>query len=103
MLFPNPKVAKRLTTYGNTEWWGYLRGEYGGGAWTVSRLRSGNRTDLVGYNNCEAVGVEFIRLGGLTGLFETGVAFERNLRYKSMSPAKYYPNTTVFLHAGLAY
>ena len=37
ILFPNPKVAKRLTTWGNTEWWLYGRGEYGGGVWTIRR------------------------------------------------------------------
>jgi len=110
ILFPNPKISRRLTTWGNTEWWGYARGEYGGGQWTVNRF-AGNvpagfaNPDLVGYNDLRfAVGLEFIRLGGLTGLFEAGVAFERELRYRSQfPPTVFYPNTTMFLRAGLAY
>ena len=35
ILFPNPKIARRLSTIGNTEWWLYARGEYGGGSWTI--------------------------------------------------------------------
>jgi hypothetical protein len=109
ILFPDPKVARRLTTWGNTEWWGYARGEYGGGAWTVNRLAANvplgfANPDLVGYNDLRvALGLEFIQLGGLTGLFEGGVAFERELRYRSRSPAVFYVNTTMFLRAGLVY
>ncbi len=104
ILFPDPKISTRLTTIGNTEWWAYARGEYGGGAWTVNRVAPGISPDLVGYNDLRfAVGVEFIRLNGLTGLFEVGVAFERELRYHSESPTVFYPNTTAFLRAGLAY
>ena len=37
ILFPNPKIAKRLTTWGNTEWWLYVSGDYGGGKWAIKR------------------------------------------------------------------
>ena len=30
-LFPNPKVGRRLTTWGTTDWWIYASGDYGGG------------------------------------------------------------------------
>jgi hypothetical protein len=104
ILFPNPKLSTRLTTWGNTEWWGYARGEYGGGAWTVTRVDPGLSPDLVGYNDLRfSVGLEFIRLGGLKGLFEAGVSFDRELRYRSHLPTVFYPNTTMFLRGGLAY
>ena len=43
ILFPDPKIARRLTTIGNTEWWLYARGEYGGGSWTVTPTRRPGR------------------------------------------------------------
>ena len=43
-LFPNPKLARRLTTIGTADWWYYARGEYGGGAWTVTRTSGANPT-----------------------------------------------------------
>ncbi len=102
ILFPNPKLARRLADYGNTQWWWYLRGEYGGGNWTVRR--TSGIIDEVDYNDIRAaVGVEFIRLNGLTGLFEVGVTFEREVVYKSMLPPTFNPNSTVFLRSGLTY
>jgi hypothetical protein len=109
VLFPNPKVTKRLTTVGCTEWWGYLSGDLGGGAWTVTRAAVADpavagSVDFVDYDDLRAaLGVEFMRSGGLHGFFETGVAFERQLRYRSLLPEVFRPNTTVFLHAGLGY
>jgi hypothetical protein len=113
ILFPNPKVTKRLTTSGCTEWWGYLRGELGGGAWTVRRADLGlppadqpaaGTIDFVDYDDLRAaLGVEFLRIGGLHGFFEAGVSFERQLRYSSLLPEVFRPNPTVFLHAGLGY
>lgn len=112
ILFPNPKIATRLTNFGSTEWWLYARGEYGGGAWTVDRsgtdpalIQSYALRDSVDYNDLRcSVGLEFVRPGGLTGLFEVGMAFEREIRFKSEVPvAIFYPDATVFLRAGLAY
>ena len=37
ILFPNPKISKRLRDFGTTEVWGYVAGEYGGGSWNVKR------------------------------------------------------------------
>ena len=34
ILFPNPKITRRIATYGITDWWIYARGEYGGDDWT---------------------------------------------------------------------
>lgn len=114
VLFPNPKIATRLANYGSTEWWAYARGEYGGGAWTVGRTGvdpnpvpvddSYSVRDDVDYNDLRvSLGVEFIRPGGLTGLFEVGLAFDREIRYKTPAPAIFYPDAAVFLRAGLAY
>jgi len=109
ILFPDPKIAKRLAVYLNTEWWAYARGEYGGDSWTVKRAAVAppvvaGRIDQVDYNDLRfAVGVEFLRQSGLSGMFEVGLAFERELRYASGLPRAFYLNSTVFVGAGLAY
>ncbi|MEN6458646.1 MAG: hypothetical protein ABFC63_06915 [Thermoguttaceae bacterium] len=112
ILFPDPKIAKRLTTWGNTEWWLYGRGEYGGGVWTVRRnTEYYNGTDyprysadLVDYDDIRvAVGLEFKTLRQMTGDFEVGLACSRELNYRSGLPSSYYPSNTVFVGAHLSY
>ena len=109
ILFPNPKVARRLLNYGNIEWWGYFSGDYGGGAWHITRASTaapaiaGNYDDF-DYNDIRiAAGLEFKTYRNFSGLFEVGGAFSRELRYRSLLPATYYPTNTVFLRGGLAY
>jgi hypothetical protein len=100
MLFPNPKLAFRLSNVGNTQWWWYTRGEYGGGAWTI--MNGANQISM-DYNDIRvALGLEFEQFSGPSGLFEVGVAFEREL-YDIGPWTKYPLNSTVFLRGGLAY
>jgi hypothetical protein len=100
ILFPNPRIAFRLADYQNTEWWLYGRGEYGGGAWAVTRLDGPDRVD---YNDIRvAVGLEFIR-PRFSGLFEVGGAFEREIIYHSGTPPATYPHPTVFLRGSVAF
>lgn len=103
ILFPNPKIARRLTTYGNTEWWGYARGEYGGGAWLISiPSPAGDDLRSLDYNDMRfSLGLEFTCLNGFTGLFESGIAFERELYHNSRYRVNL--NSTVFVRGGLAY
>ena len=109
ILFPDPKFTHRLTTVGNTEWWGYIRGEYGGGSWTIVRAAEptpgiAGTVDSVDYNDLRfAIGVEYTRQQGLHGLFEAGVSFERELYYHSAQPQTFHPSPTGFLRAILAY
>jgi len=102
LVFPRPKITRRFWNVGNSQWWGYLRGEYGGGAWTVGRV-AGFR-DSFDYNDLRfALGLECRRDAGLGGLFEVGYSFEREIRYRSKLPEVFRPNTTVFLRGGLIY
>jgi len=109
IFFPEPKIARRLAIYYNTEWWAYVRGEYGGGAWTLRRANIpfspvANQLDAFDYNDLRfAGGLEFVRLNGLRGLFEVGVAFDREIRYRSRMPRVFYPPATLFLRASIAY
>jgi hypothetical protein len=107
ILFPNPKFTQRLTTIGNTEWWWYVSGDYGGGSWMITRTSiPGDPRDQVDYNDMRvALGLEFKRLTGmgLNGLFEGGYAFQRELVYNGQHPPTFVPDGTFFLRAGLAY
>ncbi len=101
ILFPNPRIAFRLADYQNTEWWLYGRGEYGGGAWTIKRTTG--EKDRVDYNDLRAsVGLEFIR-PRFSGLFEVGIAFEREILYVMEPPPVTHPHSTFFLRGSLAY
>jgi hypothetical protein len=102
ITFPSPRLAQRFTTVGVTEWWWYVRGEYGGGAWTVKRA-SGLR-DGVDYNDLRVVlGTEWRTNYGPKGYFEVGYVFDRQILYLSDSPPEIKPNDTVMLGAGLIY
>ena len=101
ILFPNPRLARRIINIGNTEWWLYARGEYGGGAWTVRR--DSGSFESIDYNDIRfAVGLDFQRHGGLRGFFESGIAFDREIIYKTTQP-KFHPRPAYLLRAGLIY
>jgi len=102
VLFPNPKIARRLSNYGNTQWWMYARGEYGGGSWEVTRAFGPQ--DQVDYNDLRvALGFEFINENSISGLFEVGYAFERELFYRRPMPEQFDLTSTVFVRGGLTY
>ncbi len=110
ILFPNPKFTQMLvTTAGGVEWWWYLSGDYGGGVWTVKRAASAthpeeNQIDLVDYDDIRvALGVDFKRPAGVTGFFEGGYAFERQLNYASGLPSNFEPNGVFYVHAGVSF
>ena len=108
LMFPNPKFTQRLQNVGYTEWWWYISGDYGGDSWVVQRAAIVDPTELVSYSDMRvALGLEFKRPGGLTGLFETGYAFDRSLTYR-LPPASglnpnFYPTSAFFVRAGLTY
>jgi hypothetical protein len=100
-VFPHPKVSRRWTTIGTTEWGWYVAGEYGGGAWTIER-------DMIGH---EGVDYSDIRvLGGLEwesvyhcrGYFEVGYVFNREVTYK-ITANSFDPEDTVMLRAGVVF
>lgn len=105
ILFPDPKFTKRITTIGTTDWRLMLRGEYGGGEWTVRRAYGvPGQIDQVNYNDIRvAGGLEFEQTAGVHGSLEVGVAFDREILYRSRAPEKYVPTTTVFLGGAIAY
>lgn len=83
LLFPNPKVAKRLRDFGTTELWGYVAGEYGGGSWnmnTTTVLAPGGTNTNIDYNDIRvSVGLEWTTQANWHGYVEAGYLFEREL------------------------
>jgi hypothetical protein len=99
-LFPNPKLARRMTTLGNTDLWIYGWGEYGGGSWTIQRIGFNDQFD---YNDIRfGAGLETFGYRGVHGYFEVAYAFNRQILYRSGTP-NYYPSDTVMLRAGIDY
>ena len=111
ILFPNPKIGRRLTTWGTTDWWLYASGDYGGGRWGIEResgLTPPAATDgtftSFDYNDIRvAVGLEFNTVRQLHGMFEAGVSFDRQIVYQDGIPGTVHPDATVYLRAGLSY
>ncbi|MBN2216188.1 MAG: hypothetical protein JW719_02300 [Pirellulales bacterium] len=100
IFFPSPRISRRLWNYGNTEWWLYCRGEYGGGSWTVVDQAT-DTLEQVDYNDLRfSVGLQFDRMDKIGGLIEVGTAFDRELLVRRTWD-KFDPSTTIFLRAGL--
>jgi len=100
-LFPNPKLSQRLTTIGNTDLWGYLAAEYGGGKWTVQR--ASGASDVVELNDIRVMaGLEWVTLSGIRGLSEIGYVFDRHIIYASGTPTA-HPSDTVMFRTGIAF
>lgn len=102
ILFPNPKLAHRLGAFQNTDIWGYVSAEYGGGKWSIQR-QAGN-ADAVEYDDIRVMlGLDFLSFSGLRGYSEVGYVFQRRLIYRSGDPHNYIPSDSVMFRGGLSY
>jgi len=76
LVFPNPKVSRRLWTGTQADWWGYVHMDYGGGSWDITDL------GLTDYNDVRlGMGIEFAAPSRIGGYFEFGGSFARELYY----------------------
>ncbi len=106
IYFPEPKLAQYLTTIGNTEFWWYVAGEYGGGSWTVERqtgavIGDSNQIDI---NDLRAsLGLEWTRLSGFKGFVEVGFVFDREVLYRENPGHDFKPRDTVMVRGGLVF
>ena len=74
LVFPNPKVSRRLWTGPQADWWGYVNMDYAGGSWDIKGL------GLTDYNDIRlGMGVEFATPNRIGGYFEFGGSFDREL------------------------
>lgn len=103
IYFPRPKLAMYVTTLGMTEIWGYVGGEYGGGAWTIERAddRGADRIDI---NDIRVfLGADFVRGPGFRAFFEGGYVFNREIVYVVSPQDDFSPDPTFMLRGGIAY
>jgi hypothetical protein len=103
ILFPRPKLAQRISTIGNTDWWAYIAGEFGGGSWEINTF---SPPRLLDYNDLRVmVGLEWINFTGLRGYFEAGYVFDRELVLSRpfAGRTKFQPDDTFMLRAGIVY
>jgi hypothetical protein len=99
LVFPNPKVRKFLGAVGNTKWFGYAAGEYGGGSWTVARQAIDDRID---YNDIRVIGgLEWETQSQIRGHIEAGFVFDREVVFVSGNPPNFKPDETFMLRAGV--
>ncbi len=85
LIFPNPKISKRLWTGSRADWWGYINADYGGDSWGIKGL---GKTD---YNDIRVgLGLEFETISRVGGYVEFGGSFGRELysnHHKWASPS----------------
>jgi hypothetical protein len=102
VYFPRPKIAWRFPNVGNTETWGYLGGEYGGGSWTFDRL--GGFNDQGDVNDVRIFGgLEWMGPRQVAGFFEVGYVFDREIVYRSNPDNRIDVDDAVMLRAGIAF
>lgn len=101
LVFPNPKLSQRIATYGNTDYWGYIAGEYGGGQWTI--LHANGDADVANYNDLRLIfGVEFVNQPGWRGNLEIAYVFNREILFGTLGNL-YEPPDTMMLRGQLRY
>lgn len=83
LLFPKPRILRRVHASEDREGWVYLGGEFAGGSYAIER--SSGLDDIATYSALRLlVGYERKRLrGGPVQRFEAGYVFNRTLRYAS--------------------
>lgn len=99
LVFPYPKVRHRLASVGTVDWVHFVAAEYGGGSWTISRTGGADRFD---YNDIRiSTGLEWENQRQVSGHFEIGVVFDRELVYASGMPAQFSTDTTFMVRTGV--
>jgi hypothetical protein len=100
LVFPNPKVRRFMSAIGNSKWYWYAAGEYGGGSWTVER--DGPLDDRIDYNDIRIIGgIEWETQTFIRGHFEIGYAWDREIIFTSGMPATFTPDDTIMLRTGI--
>ncbi len=102
IYFPRPKLAMRFPSAGNYEVWGYLGAEYGTGSWSIERI--GGLKDQADVNDVRIfLGLESLNLYRITGFFEFGYVFNRDIIYRSDPGTEIPIDDTWMLRAGIAF
>ena len=103
LIFPRPRFARRVYADCDIEKWWYVAGEFGNNQWAVTR--DGGIQDVITMTDLRFLaGVERKNVSntGLSGRFEVGYVFGRELEFTSDLPS-IEPGDTVLLRAGVWY
>lgn len=99
LVFPNPRLSRFLKKINETDWWGYIQGDIGGGRWLVKQY---GQTYNVDYNDYRiGVGLTFLTPSSITGSLEVGGAFARQTYAFGRELCS--PKSMVYLKGGIAY
>ncbi len=107
IFFPEPRLSQYFTTVNEMDIWWYLGGEYGGDAWTIER--ESGFSDQIDINDIRlSVGLEWgspksMETGVRQGFVETGLVFDREIRYSTTPAENFSPKSTIFLRFGIGY
>ncbi len=101
LLFPRPKVAKRIVFGLDASWWTYVAGEFGGGSWAIQRASGAD--DVATVRDFRAIlGLQRKANSGGSMRFEVAYVFGRQLEYLSATPDLSLDDT-VLVRAGASY
>jgi len=107
LTFPNPKISRFFRTVGVYDTWGYVAGEFGGGAWTIARADgSSDSLDINDYRillGTEWGRSDLIRAGRRTGFAEIGYVFQRQVEYENNPADNFDANDTFLIRVGIGY
>lgn len=99
LVFPNPRLDRFLKKINETDWWGYIQGDIGGGRWLV---REYGQSFNVDYNDYRVgVGLTFRSPSSITGSLEVGGAFGRETYGFGRKLCE--PKSMVYLKGGVSY
>ena len=101
LVFPRPKIAKRISQSSQHERWVYLAGELGGGSWAIER--SNGNDDIATYKDLRFIlGYEQRYFNGRSLMLEFGYVFDRQVEYER-GLGDFKPSEAVMLRAGFVY
>lgn len=101
VVFPRPRVYRRIGVHGDVEQHVYLGGELGGNTWAIDR--TGGVADKFTYGDLRMVlGWERTVPRGLNGRVELGWVFDRKIEFQSGLP-DFRPDDTLLVRGELSY
>ena len=101
LVFPKPRVLKRVAVAPDAETWAYVVGELGGGSWAIERQNG--QDDIANYRDYRLLfGLERKRTDRWTAAIEAGYVFERELEYER-GRGDFGPDNTVLLRLALSH
>jgi hypothetical protein len=103
LMFPRPRILRRIADDGERSHWIYLAGELGGGSWAIER--SNGQDDIFTYGALRMLlGYEVQRASkqGFAPRVELGWVFNRSVEYKS-GVGDYDPGSAALIRVGATF